>query len=115
MLKYLEDLKSGRTAVKAPQPVIEDASLSSSDVRHIDITLNNMRKTIAKRLTASKVSLLLLAFPLLSLPLSLPPSLSPSLSLLLWCHDHYISRETYLTLMLSLIVQLISYWSLGQE
>lgn len=115
MLKYLDDLKSGRTAVKVPQPVIEDAPLSSSDARHIDITLNNMRKTIAKRLTASKVSLLLLSFPLLSLPLALSLSLFLPLSPLLWCHDHYISRETYLTLMLSLIVQLISYWSLGQE
>ncbi|XP_003385613.1 PREDICTED: pyruvate dehydrogenase protein X component, mitochondrial-like [Amphimedon queenslandica] len=55
VLKYMDDLKSGKAApTKGPGlPPVESPS-GDSGLRYVDIPLNNMRKTIAKRLTASK-------------------------------------------------------------
>ena len=55
----MDDLKSGKAAPTKGSgglPLVESPS-GDSGLRYVDIPLDNMRKTIAKRLTASKVSL----------------------------------------------------------
>ena len=51
VLKYIEDIRENKTSSVPVKPVQE----TSTDQSYIDIPLSNMRHTIAKRLTESKV------------------------------------------------------------